>query len=224
LAAEARALASWRTPHVPAVLAVDEALGALLLEAVEPGTALADADTYPGIERMGSLLSALHASGRPAPSCPPVAARVASLFDSAAVHYRRRPDLEDLISRETYERGRELALGLARETPSAVLLHGDLTPVNVLEGGDVRGLVAIDPAACVGDPAFDAVDLILWRADDAGTIAARAEQLGPAIGAEASRILAWCSAFAGMVALEAAENGGAPQARLDAYVELALGA
>ena len=56
-----------------------------------------------------------------------------------------------------------------------MLLHGDLTPVNVLDGGVERGLVAIDPAPCVGDPAFDAIDLVLWRADDAATIATRAE-------------------------------------------------
>src|SRR5438876_10973163 len=38
LAREAAALTKWRTVHVPAVLAVDETVGALLIEAVEPGT------------------------------------------------------------------------------------------------------------------------------------------------------------------------------------------
>jgi streptomycin 6-kinase len=40
-----------------------------------------------------------------------------------------------------------------------------------LDGGVERGLVAIDPAPCRGDPAFDAVDPVYWRADDVDTIA-----------------------------------------------------
>ena len=39
---EAAALDRWRTVHVPAVLAVDENVGALLIEAIEPGTPLVD--------------------------------------------------------------------------------------------------------------------------------------------------------------------------------------
>ena len=101
------------------------------------------------------------------------------------------------------------------------VLHGDLTPVNVLDGGDERGLVAIDPAPCVGDPAFDAIDLVLWRAEDVGTITARVEELAPAIGAEAGRLRDWCAAFAGMVALEIAEASGGFSAEVEALVALA---
>jgi streptomycin 6-kinase len=94
---------------------------------------------------------------------------------------------------------------LSEEALSTVLLHGDLTPVNVLDGGKERGLVAIDPAPCLGDPAFDAIDLVLWRADDLETITARAKRLAPAIGAEPERLLNWCGAFAAMTAVELAE-------------------
>ena len=38
LANEAAALDRWPTVHTPSVLAVDESVGALLLEAIEPGT------------------------------------------------------------------------------------------------------------------------------------------------------------------------------------------
>jgi len=94
-----------------------------------------------------------------------------------------------------------------------VLLHGDLTAVNVLDGGQSRGLVAIDPAPCVGDPAFDAVDLVFWRAEDVAAIEARADQLeGP--------VLEWCAAFAPMVALELAEASGGPRAQIDALLAL----
>jgi streptomycin 6-kinase len=102
----------------------------------------------------------------------------------------------------------ELALRLAAEASSTVLLHGDLTPVNVLDGGE-RGLVAIDPAPCLGEPAFDAIDLIFWRAEDADTIARRTRQLAPEIGTDSGRLLDWCFAFAAMTALEIAEGGGA---------------
>jgi streptomycin 6-kinase len=101
-----------------------------------------------------------------------------------------------------------------------VLLHGDLTPSNTLDGGAARGLVAIDPAPCLGDAAFDAVDLILWQADDLETVQARAEGLAAATGMAARRMLAWCSAFAAMTALEMASQG-ARGARIEALLQLA---
>jgi len=102
-----------------------------------------------------------------------------------------------------------------------VLLHGDLTPRNILDGGPDRGLVAIDPAPCVGDPAFDAVDLLFWQADDVGSITSRAEHLGPAIGTQAARMLDWCAAFGAMVALELAESTDASDARVQTYLAIA---
>jgi streptomycin 6-kinase len=207
VAHEAAALASWKTKHAPAVLAVDVALGALLIEAVEPGTPLADSPAYPSTESLVALLTSLHDEGVPDPSYPAVAERITYLFDSGRKNYERRPDLGELLPPALYERGRQLALRLAAESSPWVLLHGDLTPANVLDGGSERGLVAVDPAPCLGDPAFDAVDLMFWRARDADEITARAEQLAPAIGADASRLVEWCTAFAGMVALELAEAG-----------------
>jgi streptomycin 6-kinase len=90
-----------------------------------------------------------------------------------------------------------------------------------LDGGEARGLVAIDPAPCIGDPAFDAIDLVLWQAENLATVRSRAERLAAAIGADAGRLLAWCSAFAGMTALETAENGAGSPAQLETYVGLA---
>jgi len=110
---------------------------------------------------------------------------------------------------------------LAADAAPTVLLHGDLTPVNVLDGGAERGLVAIDPAPCLGDPAFDAIDLVFWRAEDAETIAVRAEQLAPAVGADATRLLDWCAAFAGMVALEIAEASDSGHGQVESLVALA---
>jgi streptomycin 6-kinase len=220
VAHEAAALAGWKTTHVPAVLAVDEAVGALLIEAIEPGTPLDESAAYPGLERLAALLTSLHEGGVRDPRYLPLADRVSYLFDSGMKDYERRPDLADLIPHELYARERRLAMRLAADAVPTVLLHGDLTPVNILDGGAERGLVAIDPAPCFGDPAFDAVDLVFWRADDVETIVARAERLAPAIRADAGRLLGWCVAFAGMVALEKAAASAAGD-QLESLVALA---
>jgi streptomycin 6-kinase len=217
---EAAALARWKTVHVPDVFGVDESLGALLVEAIEPGTPLIEAAAYP-MESLIDLLTSLHTDGVPDPSYRPVAHHIAYLFDSGTKNYERRPELVEVVPHELYERGRQLAMRLAEDDSAAVLLHGDLTPVNVLDGGEERGLVAIDPAPCLGDPAFDAIDLVLWRADDVETIAARAEQLAPAIGADVGRLLDWCAAFAGMAALEMAEADDSSRECVETFVALA---
>jgi streptomycin 6-kinase len=216
---EAAALGRWHTPHVPAVLAEDETVGALLIEAIEPGTPLDEASGYPRLEKLAALITSLHADAGDDLPYRPVDERIAYLYDAGRKNFERRPDLAAVISPELYESGRRLAMRLAADAPATVLLHGDLTPANILDGGE-RGLVAIDPAPCVGDPAFDAIDLVLWRAEDVGTITARAEQLAPAIGAEARRLVRWCSAFAAMTALELAE-ASASHDQLEPFLALA---
>jgi streptomycin 6-kinase len=222
LATEAGALASWTTVHTPSVLAVDESVGALLIEAIEPGTPLVESLVYPDLATTADLLTSLHESGMPNPSYPPLAYRVAHLFDSGTAPYKRHPELLEVIPLELYERGRALATRLVESVPPTALLHGDLTPSNILDGGAQRGLVAVDPGPCLGDDiTFDAIDLVLWQADDVNTIAARAERLGPAIGADANRLLEWCIAFAAMVALELAESPDPSAERIQTYLALA---
>jgi streptomycin 6-kinase len=221
LAFEAAALGAWHTTHTPAVIAADERLGAVLMEAIEPGTPLIASSAYPAVERTAELLSALHGSRPRRPSYPTVDERVRYLFDSSVRLYAWHPRVGAVVPPELYERGRTLARRLAQHEVATILLHGDLTPSNLLDGGAARGLVAIDPAPCLGDAAFDAVDLILWQADDLETIQARAQRLAAATGMEARRVLAWCSAFASMNALELASQDGAPSARIEALVQLA---
>jgi streptomycin 6-kinase len=222
LANEAAALARWTTPHTPSVLAVDEGVGALLIEAIEPGTPLIESLNYPDMETAADLLTSLHENGAPDPSYPPLGHHVAYLFDSGTRPYQRRPELLELVPPELYERGRQLATRLAQRVPPRALLHGDLTPSNILDGGAQRGLVAVDPAPCLGDDvAFEAIDLLLWQADDVDTIAARADRLAPAIGADTSHLLDWCTAFAAMVALELAESPHAAPGQVETYVALA---
>jgi streptomycin 6-kinase len=219
---EAAALRRWsKSPHVPAVLAVDENVGALLIEEIEPGTPLDESVAYPSLTSIAALVASLHTKGEPDPGYRPVADHIAHLFRSSRKLYEFKPELVTLISPDLYERSRQLAMRLAADSSSTVLLHGDLTPANVLDGGKQRGLVAIDPAPCLGDPAFDAVDLVLFRATAVETITTRAEQLADAIGVDAERLFEWCSAFAPMIALEIAERYGDADARLQPLIELA---
>lgn len=212
VAYEAAALDGWTTAHTPAVLALDEESGALLLEAIEPGTPLVVSLAYPAVESIATLVTSLHTTGIARPTYPTLAQRVGYLFTSSAKLYDRHPRLAALVRPQLYERGHRLASRLAAEDVSwKVLLHGDLTPSNILDGGAERGLVAIDPAPCIGDPEFDAVDLILWRANDMATIQSRTQRLAESTGMDAPRLLEWCTAFAGMTALELAtqpDGGG----------------
>lgn len=219
LAVETAALRAWRTPHAPAVLAYDEGHGALLLDAVDPGTPLALVPEPPAPERVAALMASLH--GAEVAGFPPVVDRIAHLFRASRVLYDRHPDSAAVVPPDLYERGRRLATRLAADPARTVLLHGDLTPGNVLDGGTGRGLVAIDPAPCVGDPAFDGVDLLLWRAYEVATVTGRADRIAAAGGPDAGRLVAWCVAFAGMVALELAGEPDADRRRLDTLLALA---
>jgi streptomycin 6-kinase len=200
VAQEIAGLAHWSTTHVPTVLRADPSMGALLMEEVEPGVSLQDSGAYPALSHVAQLLSALHSQRSPELAFPSVADRVAYLFAAWARERQSDPAQVALVSPELFERGRQLAVRLAEEPSPRVLLHGDFTPVNILDGGQRRGLVAIDPCPTLGDPAFDAVDLLFWQADDLDAISRRAEVLAPAMGVAATRLLDWCTAFAGMAA------------------------
>jgi streptomycin 6-kinase len=221
LAFEAAALNAWSTGHRPGVIALDQQLGALLLEAIEPGTPLVVSQDYPTTEAFAELVSSLHRSGLRAASYPSVEDRITHLFDASATLYQRHSELSAMIPPALYERGRRLATQLGRERSRSVLLHGDLTPSNILDGGPERRLVAIDPAPCLGDAAFDAVDVVLWQATDQAIIEARAERLAAASDLDAQRLLSWCVAFAAMSALETGSPGNGDCTHTEVLLSLA---
>jgi streptomycin 6-kinase len=221
LSFEARALRAWRGPHTPGVIAFDERSGALLIEAIEHGTPLIDASAYPPMETVAELLASLHEARVSHAAYPTLEQRVDDLFSSSMKLYDRHPELTAVVALDVYERERSLAARLAHDDPPDVLLHGDLTPSNILDGGSERGLVAIDPAPCIGGGAFDAIDLVLWRADDLETIEARIEVLAGVTDVDPERLLPWCSAFAGMNALELSSQGSSPPTRIETLRALA---
>jgi hypothetical protein len=114
IAVEARALSACRTQHVPHVVASHTGNGALLMEAIRPGVAVDESSRLPATAALAELVQALHEHGPPSSSVPALEDRVASLYRSGEASYRRRPDLEDLVPRVVYERGRRAARTLAR--------------------------------------------------------------------------------------------------------------
>jgi streptomycin 6-kinase len=196
---------------VPDVLAVDPAAGAVLLESIEPGTAADELPRPPSAQTWGELIRALH-SAAPAPPgfprdlrgrCDEFFARIGRRVAEPAIGLRVRPaDLDRAADRYGV---------LLDSAPSRVLLHGDLHLGNVLDGGPARGLVAIDPRACVGDPCFDAVDYAL---DGAGLdgVRSRCAALAPAAGLDPDRLYAWCRAIAPIIAINRIGHPGKQQA------------
>ncbi|MCP2244412.1 aminoglycoside phosphotransferase family protein [Lentzea aerocolonigenes] len=137
-ALEASALTAWAgTDAVVNLIDADLSRGALLLEAINPGTPAPD----PAV-----VVPELHAADPT--GFPPLAARVDFLFEVLL------PLRTGTYHATEHQHARELA----GHDVEPVLLHGDMHPGNVLQGP--HGPVAIDPRAHAGDPAFDWMDLV----------------------------------------------------------------
>lgn len=169
---EHAALRAWEpSPRMVRVLEADPARGALLLEGLEPGTPASDGP---------ALLDVLRALHIPAPEgFPPLSERVDFVFGVLRARY---PGDHDAAHAK--------AARLARDRVTPTLLHGDLHFQNVLDAG-ARGLVAIDPRPCVGDPASDAVDFAYASPDLREGI----ERMSAVV--DGDRLAAWCEVYAG---------------------------
>lgn len=195
---------------VPAVLAADTGAGAVLLESIEPGTCADELPDPPTAQEWGSLIRALHCAGPP----PGFPLDVRGRCDEAFARIGRRlaePQIGEQVRPADLDRGAHRYGVLLATQPTQVLLHGDLHLGNVLDGGPARGLVAIDPRACVGDPCFDAVDYLLDGAGRDG-VAARCDALAAASGLDPDRLHAWCRAIAPIIAIGRLGQPGQDQA------------
>ena len=222
--AEAAALRSWEpSGHVPHVWGHDGTAGALLLEAIPDETPLGVSRSQVRLSDVAELICSLHRSGSPVmvDGVESLAERVEFLYSFWTERHSRNHEATHAIPAVRLDRGRELARALAAgDQVAPVLLHGDLHPGNVLDGGVNRGLVAIDPRPCVGDPAFDAVDWIFWLTEDPRCWESRARDLAAALSIDHQRVLDWCSAFAAMLAAGKAARGE-PADHIDALLRLA---
>jgi streptomycin 6-kinase len=180
--------------RVPAVLA--EAEGVLLMEAVRPGTPADELPTPPAPREWADLVTALHGVPDRDHPWPDLRARCEEAFTRIG---RRLADpaVAAHVSERTWTRARDRCSALL-DTQPRVLLHGDLHPGNVLDGG--HALVAIDPRPCVGDPCFDVVDYAL-TATGHGDVPTRATTVATAAALDPDRLHDWCRALAPMIAI-----------------------
>lgn len=151
--AEAAALDWWGTELAPRVLRHDAALGALLLERLEPGTEMPWTNADDTAE-VAPLLRALHRPTADATLPLPTLADLApELFAMQAQDVNRNRRLVDVAA---VERARDVLASLVATQSDGehVVLHGDAVPANILlSGGRWR---VIDPRAHVGERAYDA--------------------------------------------------------------------
>ncbi|MEE1768938.1 aminoglycoside phosphotransferase family protein [Streptomyces sp. JV185] len=153
-----------------------------------------------------ALLAALH--GVTPPPRPPRVLR--GRCEEAFARVGRRlsePAISAPIDVAAWSRAVQRCERLPDTQATSVLLHGDLHLGNVLDGGAERGLMAIDPKACVGDPCFDAVDYVLAGAGLEG-VETRCARVAAACGLDDDRLHAWSQVIAPFAAIAHLRNGG----------------
>jgi streptomycin 6-kinase len=171
---EASCLRLWAGGAAPELLAADPARGALLLERIRPGVAARDMEPA----AVAAVLLALQAGPPPRLRALPDVAR--RRVERAAARGNRRRDEAD----------RALAIvdALEAEAPPPVLLHGDFDERNLLVC-ERRGLAAIDPLPCAGDPAYDAA---YWaHANGRPGRRDRQRTIADALRLDPARVAAW---------------------------------
>jgi streptomycin 6-kinase len=176
---EIACLEAWAGRAAPRLLRVDRERGALLLERIEPGLRARDAVAG----EVANVLGQLHCE-------PPAGMRTLGEVT------RRRLARAVAESRANDERARWALAAIERleeEPPHSVLLHGDFDWRNLLTCSR-RGLAAIDPLPCAGDPAYDAG---YWAqaAGDSGR-RGRTTAIADALGLDVRRVRAWCAVVA----------------------------
>jgi len=206
------------TGRVPAVLAADAEAGAMVLEEIRPGTEAEDLPPEFLPQRWGELLTALHSVTPPAGWPLDLRGRQEEAF--ARIGRRlSEPAIAARIDGATWQRAIQRCETLLDSQTRPVLLHGDLHLGNALDGGPSRGLVAIDPKACVGDPCYDAVDYVVAGAGQEG-VEARCQRVATACGLDGDRLYAWAQVIAPMLAIAHLTYSG-PAPAIDELLALA---
>lgn len=221
--AEASALGAWQASgRVPRILEFDDDSGALLMEAIRPGTRLADEQVAIRLDEVVELVRDLHVHGEDEAieAFPALIERVEFIFAFFSERLRY-PRIASQVSPELMERSLAAARDLAAESGRRVLLHGDFHPRNVLNGGN-RGLVTIDPRACVGDPAFDLIDWVFSGVGDRGTLIRRTEWLAGRVGVDSSVLWRWCKCTAVLIVISRLIRGTSPANTVQPLLELTI--
>ncbi|MET9915478.1 aminoglycoside phosphotransferase family protein [Streptomyces sp. NPDC006435] len=224
LLAEQVGMLEWfaASGRVPSVLAFDEEAGAMVLEEIVPGTPAEHLPATSLPEQWSGLLAALH--GVALPSAPTRVLRERCEESFARVGRRlSEPAIGARMDTAVWNRAIRRCERLLDTQTTTVLLHGDLHLGNVLDGGAGRGLMAIDPKACVGDPCFDAVDHVVAGAGAEG-VGARCARVAAACGLDGDRLHAWSrviAPFAAIAHLGDDSGDGSAEPAIDELLALA---
>lgn len=189
----------------------------MVLEEILPGTEAEDLPDAPLPRQWGDLLAALHAVAAPTHWPRHLRGRL----DEAFTRIGRRltePTIGARIDQTTWQRAIRRCETLLDTQTRLVLLHGDLHLANVLDGGPSRGLVAIDPKACIGDPCFDAVDYVVAGAGHEG-VEARCQRVATACRLDGDRLYSWSQVIAPMFVIAHLTHGG-PEPVIDELLAL----
>ncbi|MCC7360842.1 MAG: phosphotransferase [Anaerolineales bacterium] len=189
---ELAALRHYAGRGCAAVLAADDALGALLIEQLRPGAPLT---TLPDDEATGVAAALMTRLWRPPPPdhpFPTLADWMRGLARLRAHYGGPGPFPAALLAR-----AEGLWADLRSEPTPSVVLHGDLHHANILAAERVPWL-AIDPQGVVGDPAFEAGALLrnplaavrAWP-DLAARTARRLAILAERTGLDRRRLAGW---------------------------------
>jgi streptomycin 6-kinase len=197
-----------QTGRVPEVFAADSDTGAVVLAEIRPGTLAEDLPEAALPRLWGGLLTDLHAVAPPGDLTRTLRGRCEEFLERIGKRLAE-PAISPHVSQELWRRTEERCHRLLDTQSGTVLLHGDLHLGNALDGG-VKGLVAIDPKICVGDPCFDAFDLVVDGAGREG-IDARCERVAAACGLDGDRLYEWVKVNATLHAIGRLSGGGRDQ-------------
>ena len=190
---EIAALQLWAGDGACRLLEADPAIGALLVEQLQPGTMLAtvaEADDDAATAIAAELLQRLW---RPAPANH----GLRSLESWCGAFERNR----DALTRGTggfpsalFLRADALRRDLLASTGTQTVLHGDLHHFNILRAERAEWL-AIDPKGLVGDRCFDICQFLRNPYPDTPGVAVnrrRLDRFCADLGLDRERVKAWC--------------------------------
>ncbi len=202
---EADALRHWAGDGAVQLMEHHEPTGAILIERCVPGVTL---DHPVDQDRVAAgLLRRLH---RPYPAdgqFEHVADRALHLAQQLPVRYE---SAEAPFDQWLLDTAVELLDQLAKRSPADVLLHGDFHHENILSA-DREPWLVVDPLPMVGDPAYDAVQYLLFRKGDLADPVTEwvhvIDEFCIRLGVDAERVKAWTFARLISDALESCVEG-----------------
>lgn len=200
LAAEAEVLRCAAGRGSIRVLDADAGLGALLLEAAVPGTALTRL-VLDGHDEVATAIAARVMRGFRHP--PPPAHGFPTLADYALAFggHRHLYGGSGPLPAAAVDTAERLYAELIASQADPVLLHGDLHHDNILAAGGSRpggaGWLAIDPKGVVGEPAYEVGAFLRnpWQLlelpDPQRLVTRRVDQLAEALELPVERVRGW---------------------------------